>query len=475
MNVPAGTRLGPYEISGFLGAGAMGVVYKARDTRLGRDIAVKVLPPVFARDPDRLARFEREARAVAAINHPNIVSVHDIGSAEIPDEQHGLVRVVYLITELLDGDTLRGQLLQGPLGPRRSIDVAIQVARGLAAAHDHGIVHRDIKPENLVLLRGGHVKILDFGLAKQPDSSAATAEHATMAATDAGTVLGTVGYMAPEQVRAEPADPRSDLFALGAVLYELVTGTRAFERATAAETMTAILREDPADSDAMPPGLTALVRHALEKDARDRFQSARDFAFALQSMSTQPGSGASPSSVAVDRRRPIRGREVAAWGLAVALALALVSAPWWMRGSATRSSATTGAPIVFAPSLPLRDPSLSSPAVSPDDTRMAFIAHGRTGDSIVVRRLDGLDAQPLKGTTGARSGGLFWSPDAQSLGFFAGGKLKVIDLASEKIEEIADAPTAYGGAWGRDGTILFSPGERTPIYRVNSGAARRRP
>jgi len=241
MALPAGTRLGPYEIVSFIGAGAMGVVYKARDTRLGRHVAIKVLPPAFARDQDRLARFEREARAVAAINHPNIVSVHDIGSADVVDDEKGPMHAAYLITELVDGETLRARLAAGPLTARKSADVAMQVARGLAAAHDRGIVHRDLKPENIVLLRDGLVKILDFGLAKQT-ATAAAAEQETTVETDAGTVPGTVGYMAPEQVRGEAATPRSDLFALGAVLYELASGRRPFARPTPAETMTAMLR-----------------------------------------------------------------------------------------------------------------------------------------------------------------------------------------------------------------------------------------
>src|SRR5947207_12187753 len=288
MALPAGTRLGPYEIVSFIGAGAMGVVYKARDTRLGRHVAIKVLPPAFARDPDRLARFEREARAVAAINHPNIVSVHDIGSADVVDDEKGPMHAAYLITELLDGDTLRARLAAGPLTARKSADVAMQVARGLAAAHDRGIVHRDLKPENLVLLRDGLVKILDFGLAKQVAAAAAPAEHdqETIAGTDAGTVLGTVGYMAPEQVRGEAAGPRSDLFALGAVLYELASGRRPFAQPTAAETMTAILRDDPPALAPTPlelaPALDRIIRHAIGKEPDDRFQSARDFAFALQ-------------------------------------------------------------------------------------------------------------------------------------------------------------------------------------------------
>jgi Tol biopolymer transport system component/tRNA A-37 threonylcarbamoyl transferase component Bud32 len=469
MALPAGTRLGPYEIVSFIGAGAMGVVYKARDTRLGRHVAIKVLPPAFARDPDRLARFEREARSVAAINHPNIVSVHDIGSADVRDDEKGTTHAAFLVTELLDGETLRTRLDAGPLTARKSADVAMQVARGLAAAHDRGIVHRDLKPENIVLQRDGLVKILDFGLAKQ-SAAAAPAEHEqeTIAGTDAGTVLGTVGYMAPEQVRGEPAGPRSDLFALGAVLYELASGRRPFAGPTAAETMTAILREDPPALSATPPelapGLDRIVRHAIEKEPDDRFQSARDFAFALQTFNDAGGSGSVAAARAVTTPR-MRPRERAAWLAAAVLALAAAAAAIaWPRTAA----APAGAPVVFSPALPWRDANLDSPAVSPDGRRIAFIARDR-GDAIVVRSVDALQVQPLRGTNGARTGGLFWSPDGRSLGFFSGGKLKTITLATGQIDELADAPSAYGGTWGRDGTILFSPDERAPIFRVSAG------
>ena len=467
MALAAGTRLGPYEIVSFIGAGAMGVVYKARDTRLARHVAIKVLPPAFARDPDRLARFEREARAVAAINHPNIVSVHDIGSADVVDDEKGPMHAAYLVTELLDGDTLRARLAGGPLTARKSADVAMQVARGLAAAHDRGIVHRDLKPENLVLLRDGLVKILDFGLAKQ-SAAAAGGEQETIAGTDAGTVLGTVGYMAPEQVRGEAATSRSDLFALGAVLYELACGRRPFARATAAETMTAILRDDPPALAATPselsPALERIVRHAIEKEPDDRFQSARDFAFALQAFNDVGGSGSGVAAPQLHAAPRVRPRERAAWALAALLAVAAAAALAWPRTPA----AAPGTPVVFSPTLPWRDANLISPTVSPDGQRVAFIARDRD-DQIVVRRLDALQAQPLKGTQGARRGGVFWSPDGASLGFFAGGKLKAIRLATEQVEDLADAPAPFGGTWGRDGTILFSPDARTPIFRVSAG------
>jgi Tol biopolymer transport system component/tRNA A-37 threonylcarbamoyl transferase component Bud32 len=476
MPLTAGTKLGPYEIVSVLGAGAMGEVYRARDTRLNRDVAIKVLPPVFARDPERRSRFEREARAVAAINHPNILSVHDIGSADIVDANGRTEPATYMITELLDGDTLRARLADGPLPLRKALDVAMQAARGLAAAHDRGIVHRDLKPENIVLTRDGQVKVLDFGLAKMAAGPAAAASDAqTVAAgTEAGMVMGTVGYMAPEQARGEAADARSDLFALGAVLYELADGRRAFSRATAPETMTAILREDPPPlRPEVAPALDRILRHALEKDPNDRFQSARDFAFALHAASesltpSSTGSGSIPAMAGAPRGRSLRPREMAAWACAAALALAAAAA-WWMRPT---PQAASGAPAIFTASLPETGQALASPAVSPDGTRIAFIARDNDADAIWIRRLDAMRAELVKGTTNVRGQNLFWSPDGRSIGFFAGGRLKTVEIATGKIESLADAPSAYGGAWGQDGTIIFNPDERAPLYRVSaSGGA----
>lgn len=289
--------LGPYHILGKLGAGGMGEVYRARDSRLDRDVAIKVLPPSVADDEERRARFEREAKAVAALSHPNILAIHDIG--ELPDVSGR--RVLYAVTELLEGETLRDHLTRGALPVRKAIDTATQIARGLAAAHDRGIVHRDLKPENLFVLADGRLKILDFGLAKglTKDPSAAEATATAAAMTDPGTVMGTVGYMAPEQIRGQPVDARTDLFALGALLYEMLSGQRAFRRETAAETMTAILREDPPELSAsradLPPALERIVRHCLEKNPAERFQTARDVAFALDAFS---GTAISSSRVA---------------------------------------------------------------------------------------------------------------------------------------------------------------------------------
>ncbi len=295
MTLSSGSRLGPYEIRAPLGAGGMGEVYRARDTRLDRDVAVKVLSELLAADPDTLARFEREAKAVAALSHPNILAIHDVGNHE---------GVHYAVTELLEGATLREHLDRGAIGPRKAIEYALQVVAGLAAAHERGIVHRDLKPENVFVLRDGRVKILDFGLARvvAPQREGATNAPTVAGGTNPGTVLGTIGYMSPEQVRGLPADQRSDIFSFGVVFYEMLAGRRAFRAGSAVETMNAILTEEPPDfggsgSRSAPPGLGRIVRRCLEKDPAHRFQSAHDLGFAIEALS-----GAAPES---PERRPV--------------------------------------------------------------------------------------------------------------------------------------------------------------------------
>jgi len=281
MALAAGSRLGPYEILALLGAGGMGEVYRARDTRLGREVAIKVLPSTFATDPLRLVRFEQEARAVAALNHPNIVAVYDLGTHEGSP---------YLVSELLDGQTLRDRLKDGPIPPRRAIEWAIQTARGLSAAHQKGIVHRDLKPENLFLVKGGQIKILDFGVAKittpVPLGDELTSAPTMEVITKPHVVMGTVGYMSPEQARGDVVDPRSDIFSFGTVLYEMLSSQRAFHAPTAIEVLNAILKEDPADLPPGMPELERIVRHCLEKNAEDRFQTASDLAFNLEALAS---------------------------------------------------------------------------------------------------------------------------------------------------------------------------------------------
>ena len=297
--LPAGTKLAHYEVQVLIGAGGMGEVYRGHDPRLGRDVAIKILPGMFSRDPERLRRFEQEARATAALNHPNILAIYDVGTTD--------QAIPYVVSELLEGETLRQCVESGPLPLRKTVDLALQMASGLAAAHAKGIVHRDLKPENLFLTKDGHLKILDFGLAKLvtpqgPDAKTLSRE------TSAGAVMGTVGYMPPEQVRGLDVDQRADIFAAGAIIYEMLSGKRAFHGDTAADTIQAILSHDPPAlsgiNPAVPPAFDRIVRRCLEKNAGERFHSVRDVAFALEAISDLPASGAVRSDVPAAQRSP---------------------------------------------------------------------------------------------------------------------------------------------------------------------------
>ena len=316
MSFAAETQLGPYSIVSLIGSGGMGEVYRARDTRLLRDVALKVLPASFTNDPDRLRRFEQEARAVAALNHPNIVSVHDVGNAN---------GVHYIVSELLEGETLRQRITASGMPARKAIDLATQLANGLAAAHEQDIVHRDLKPENVFITRSGRLKILDFGLAKlrRLPGTTENLDGMTVTETEAGQVMGTVGYMSPEQVKGETADHRSDIFSFGSILYEMLNGQRAFKRNTSAETMTAILNDEPPEfaghTGAIAPALERIVCHCMEKQPSQRFQSAHDIAFALESLSGISGATATPA--ARTRRQWIRPALAALVLLAAGLAL----------------------------------------------------------------------------------------------------------------------------------------------------------
>ena len=330
MSLSAGTRLGPYEVVSAIGAGGMGEVYRANDPRLGREVAIKVLPATFSKDPDRLKRFESEARAAGVLNHPGITAVYDFGMEDGSP---------YIVTELLEGETLRSRLSTGSIPLRKALDYAVQIARGLAAAHEKGIVHRDLKPENLFLTRDGRVKILDFGLAKLKvdDDKGTQTDLRTISGTEPGVVLGTMGYMSPEQVRGKPADRRSDIFAFGAILYEMLSGQRAFRGDTAADTITAILTKEPPDLSQthkeIHPGLDRIVRHCLEKNPEERFESARDVAFDLEALSTvSTPTGAIPASLAAEAAAPKRRGWVVPAVAAAAIALAAGAAAGFRLG-----------------------------------------------------------------------------------------------------------------------------------------------
>jgi hypothetical protein len=325
MNLASGTKLGPYEIVSLLGAGGMGEVYRARDSRLKREVAIKVLPQALSLDADRLRRFEQEALATAALNHPNILAVFDIGTGEGSP---------YVVSELLEGETLRERLRSGSIAQRKALDYALQIAHDLAAAHEKGIIHRDLKPENLFITKDGRVKILDFGLTKltQVDASHTSMATVTHGGTEAGLVMGTAGYMSPEQVRGMTLDPRSDIFSFGAILYEMLSGKRAFHGSTPADTMSSILKEDPPDlsetNRSVSPALERIVQHCLEKNPESRFHSASDIAFDLEHLSGLSGSTArvSAAEAAVQPRRTI----FAAIAAGLVIAGAIYALGWWI-------------------------------------------------------------------------------------------------------------------------------------------------
>jgi len=469
----------------------MGEVYRARDPRLGRDVAVKVLPPAFATDRERLLRFEQEARAAAALNHPNILAIHDIGY-EAPASGPS---PPYIVSELLEGETLRQRLQQvaaarrspgvsdqGPLPARKAIEYAVQIARGLAAAHEKGIVHRDLKPENIFVTADSRVKILDFGLAKltaiEP-SAAAVSTLPTVSAAEAahgapdtlpGVVFGTVGYMSPEQVRGFPADHRSDIFSLGAIIYEMLAGHRAFRGETAADTMGAILSADPTNvqnpDHPIPLALLRIVDRCLEKVPSSRFQSASDLTFAMEALSGQ-----------VD----------ASDGVREAPRLARVPLPWVAAALLLLTGVVVFAIVFFGREAPVDSrayrASISVPgrlgasldtlsfAVSPDGRRLAFVSPDASGRVMLwVRPLDSLPSQPLAGTEGAAAP--FWSPDNRFVAFVSGGKLMKIEASGGPPSTVAEASLTVPGAWSRDDVILFTPASDSPLWRVPAAGGR---
>jgi serine/threonine protein kinase/Tol biopolymer transport system component len=386
MAVTAGQKIGPYEVAGQIGAGGMGEVYKARDPRLGRDIAIKVLPPSFSSDPDRLQRFSQEARAAAALNHPNILAIFDIG------ENKG---APYVVSELLEGETLRDRLRSGGLSTRKAVDFALQMANGLAAAHEKGIVHRDLKPENLFITDDNRLKILDFGLAKltHPEEHSSSGDAPTMqVATDPGVVMGTVGYMSPEQVRGKPADHRSDIFSFGSILYEMLSGKRAFHGDSPADTMSAILKDDPPELSEtgrnIPPALQRIVNHCLEKNPSQRFQSAGDVAFNLESLTEISASSKSGvSAVAVRSPSPRR------WLLPSLAALLFAASSAGIYFAAKRSGARS------EPSfhrLTFRRGTILAARFSPDGQTIVYGAalEGKPVE-LFTTRFDSTDSRPL--------------------------------------------------------------------------------
>ena len=469
MALAVGSRLGPYEILAPIGAGGMGEVYKARDTRLERVVAIKILPAHVSSNPDLKARFEREARALSGFQHPHICTLYDVGRQEVPDGA-----VDYLVMEYLEGDTLAARLERGPLPTAELLRVATAVADALDKAHRQGVVHRDLKPGNIVLTRSG-AKLLDFGLAKERRSAVAI-DSLTALPTQAqpltaqGTIVGTFQYMSPEQIEGRDADARADIFAFGAVLYEMATGKRPFEGQTQASTIAAILASEPRPVTALRPSIPAsldhVIRTCLAKDPEERFQSAHDLLLQLRFIAVD-SSSATAAAVAGRRGRPWSGPRLT-WALgAAALVLAGTTAALLLR------PAPPAAPVLRAVITPPDKVVLdvtgdyAGPAViSPDGTQVAFVGSTDGIKSIWVRPLNALSAHRLDDTEDACWP--FWSPDSRSIGFFAEGKLKRIPAGGGPTVVLADAPNARGGSWGRENVIVFAPDFQGGLLRVSA-------
>ncbi|HEY1481253.1 MAG TPA: protein kinase [Candidatus Acidoferrum sp.] len=455
MPLAPGSQLGPYEILSPLGSGGMGEVYRARDMRLGRDVAVKILPKELSTDTARKQRFEREAKTISGLNHPNICVLHDVGSQDGVD---------YLVMECVEGQTLAKRLEKGPLPLDQVLKFGAQIADALDKAHRCGIVHRDLKPGNVMLTASG-TKLLDFGLAKAvaPVASLATLTWAAPAQspmTEEGSIVGTFQYMSPEQVEGKEVDGRSDIFSLGAVLYEMVTGEKAFVGRTQLSVASAILEKEPTPINAVkpmtPPALDRTIRKCLAKMPEDRWQSAGDLGTQLSWLTDAPH--ASPASVKVSKRsRTWRWLE---WVLGAGLLLlAVAGLTWW---SKTKEPKRT---IYFASPFHLGANDLT---LSPDGQVVAMVAYSEQGNKYLIwtYRLGEASPNIVEGTDGAMHP--FWSPDGKYIGFFAQGKLKKVDLVGKSIQVICDAPNGRGGTWNKDGVILFTPDVFLGIHRVSA-------
>ena len=474
MTLASGTKMGPYEILSPLGAGGMGEVYRARDMRLGRDVAIKVLPERFISSPDFRQRFEREARAISSLQHPHICVLYDVGHDDAAGE--------YLVMEFLEGESVAERLKGGKLPLADLLRIGMQVAAALDKAHRQGVVHRDLKPANIMLTKSG-AKLMDFGLAKPAASSVAggagsapllsVAVTATGGAgprspiTQAGTMVGTIQYMSPEQIEGKEADARSDIFALGATLYEMATGVRAFEGKSQLSVASAILDKDPEPISKVqrlaPAALDRLVAQCLAKNPDERFQCAADVALELKWISQAPRARVSPP--AEELRVGTPALQKAAWGVAAAGVLAaIILGSLWLRLLLAPSSSVHS--YILPPDKATFNP-YAPAAISPDGRRIAFGATGSEGRPMLwVQPLNSGTAQPLAGTEGATYP--FWSADSRYLGFFAGGKLNKIDASGGPPLALCDAPTGRGGAWNQEGIIVFASDQAGGLMRVDA-------
>src|SRR5258705_8398614 len=461
MPLSAGTRLGPYEILAPIGAGGMGEVYRARDTRLDRTVAIKILPAHLSDRPEARERFEREARAISSLNHSNICHLYDVGS------QDG---ISYLVMEYLEGESLADRLRKGQLPLDLVLRYGVDVCEGLDQAHRTGVVHRDLKPGNIMLVKSG-AKLMDFGLAKPSlvavDGGLSSLKTTAPSLTAEGSLVGTFQYMSPEQVEGKEVDGRSDIFSLGAVLYEMVTGRRAFDGKSQLSVASAILEKEPESiivvKPMMPPALDHAIRTCLSKDPENRWQTARDLAHALKWIA-QSGSQEDVNAPRV-RRRKIR-ESLLLSALAVSATVALVL------GLLLARRAPTETRIIRTYIKPMANSSFllsdgAGFALSPNGRMLAYVASTSEGKSVLwVRPIDSVRAQALNGTDGARHP--FWSPDSRFVGFFAAGKLKTIKSSGGPPLTLCDASEGRGGTWNREGSILFAPSVNTALHRVSA-------
>jgi len=469
-----GTTLAQFEITSKLGEGGMGEVWLAKDTKLGRDVALKVLPEEFAQDPERMARFEREAKVLASLNHPNIATLYGLESVQ---SEKGTGQTTFLAMELVEGHDLSERIERGPVPLEEAVAISIQIAEALEAAHEQGIVHRDLKPANIKLRPDGAVKVLDFGLAKawesdHGDSSLSLSPTMTAHATQAGVILGTAAYMSPEQAAGVSADRRADIWAFGVVLWEMLTGHKLFDGETVSHVLASVLKDEidlEELPDETPPQLRALIARCLRKKPRERLQAIGDARIVLEEPmdeAEQPVDGESESAVVAE---PLaRWRRVLPWAVAVVLAMALAAAMWSVLGQKPQVIAATVAPSEGT-NFHLNPASPGPAAVSPDGLSIAYSARDADGEVLLyVRRIDAPQPQAFSDTQNAAYP--FWSPDSRWIGYFnrAEGTLKKIDTRGGPPISLCRAPNGKGGSWNSDGVIVFSPDANGPLMRVSS-------
>jgi len=449
MTLTTGSRIGPYEIKSPLGEGGMGVVFRALDTKLHREVALKLLPDHFANDTDRLSRFQREAQVLASLNHPNIAQIYGL-------EDSASQRCI--VMELVEGDTLADRLKRGPIPVDEALPIAVQIAAALEAAHEKSIIHRDLKPANIKLAPGGQVKVLDFGLAKAFENTdrqdLSSSPTLSLAATNAGMILGTAAYMSPEQTRGIEVDRRTDIFAFGCVLYEMLTGRQAFQGETVSDILATILKTEPDWSrlpEQTPASVRRLLRRCLQKDRSRRMKYAEDVRIEIEEARAEPER--------MDAPIISRSRERLAWAVAVLVLFSVAVTLAILHLRAFPEAPEMRVDIV-SPSTP--DP--MSFAISPDGQRVVFVASGDGPSRLWLRPLAAGTAQPLAGTEGASYP--FWSPDSRSVAFFAASRLKRLDIGGGLPWELANAPTGRGGTWGPDGALLFAPSNFGALFRV---------